>query len=251
MAQPARARDEPALVVAHRGLWNPAPQNSIAAFQQAIDDGVDGVELDVRRTGDGRLIVIHDPRLGIRSIAHLNHAEVQRRVAEGQAPTLAEVLAALAGRVMVDVELKENRYVSEAVTLITQVLPPEGFVVTSFHDAVLRQVRAAAPQIRTGLLLGPRQAPGRLAARVKRTGVDFLAPHVALTRGGLIDWAVQRGLPVWVWTVNDPGMRRALLFDPRVEAVITDHALDAVREAGVGPPPSASGRRRPAGPGPR
>jgi glycerophosphoryl diester phosphodiesterase len=235
MAQPIRTSDAPALVVAHRGVWNPAPQNSVAAFQQAIDDGVDAVELDVRRTGDGRLIVFHDPRLGIRPIAHLNHADVRRRVAEGQAPKLAEVLAAIAGQVSVDIELKENGYVPEAMALITKVLPLEDFVITSFLDAVLPQVRAAAPRARTGLLLGPRLPPGRLSARVKRTGVDFLAPHVALTRGGLIDWAAQRGLPAWVWTVNDPATRRALLFDPRVEAVITDHGHDAVREAAAGP----------------
>ena len=238
MASPTRARDAPALVVAHRGGWDPAPQNSIAAFEQAIDDGADAVELDVRRTGDGRLIVIHDPRVGIRPIARLAHAEVRRRVAEGQAPKLTEVLTALAGRVMVDIELKEDGYVAEAMALITHILPPGSFVLTSFLDAVLPQVRAAAPQVRTGLLVGQRGPPGRLAARVRRTGVDFLAPHVALARGGLIDWAAEHGLPTWVWTMNDPATRRALLFDPRVEAVITDRAGDAVLEARAGPPPT-------------
>ena len=234
MAGPARAGDEPALVVAHRGVWDPAPQNSIAAFQKAIDDGVDAVELDVRRSGDGRLIVFHDPRLGVRPIARLRYADVRRRVAEGEAPKLAEVLAAVAGQIMVDIELKEDGYVPEVMALITEVLPPGSFVVTSFLDAVLPQVRTVAPQARTGLLLGRRLPPGRLAARVKRTGVDFLAPHVALTRGGLIDWAAQRGLPAWIWTVNDPATRRALLFDPRIEAVITDHGDDAVVEARAG-----------------
>jgi glycerophosphoryl diester phosphodiesterase len=235
MAGPARAGDAPALVVAHRGVWNPAPQNSIAAFAQAIDDGVDAIELDVRRSRDGRLLVFHDPRIGIRPVARLSYADVQRRVAEGQAPKLAEVLAAVAGRTMIDIELKEDGYVPEAMTLITEVLPPGSFVVTSFLDAVLPQVRAAAPQARTGLLLSPRLPPGRVGARVKRTGVDFLAPHVALTRGGLLGWAAERGLPAWVWTVNDPATRRALLFDPRVEAVITDHGDDAVLEARAGP----------------
>ena len=235
MAGGVRAAGQPALVVAHRGVWDPAPQNSIAAFTQAIDDGVDAVELDVRRSRDGRLLVFHDPRLGIRPIARLSYADVQRRVREGEAPKLAEVLAAVAGRTMVDIELKEDGYVPEAMALITEVLPPLSFVVTSFHDAVLSQVRAAAPQVRTGLLLSPRLPPGRLAARVKRSGADFLAPHIALTRGGLIGWAAQRGLPVWTWTVNDPATRRALLFDPRVEAVITDYGNDAVWEARAGP----------------
>jgi glycerophosphoryl diester phosphodiesterase len=142
-AEPARprARTRAALVVAHRGAWNPAPQNSLAAFERAIQDGADAVELDVRRTGDGRLIVIHDPRLGIRPIARLDHASVRARVRDGRALELADVLTALAGRIMVDIELKEDGYVGEAMTIVTDRLPDASYVVTSFRDAVLIQVR--------------------------------------------------------------------------------------------------------------
>jgi glycerophosphoryl diester phosphodiesterase len=191
----------------------------------------------VRRTGDGRLIVIHDPRLGIRPIARLDHASVRARVRDGRALELADVLTALAGRIMVDIELKEDGYVGEAMTIVTDRLPDASYVVTSFRDAVLIQVREAAPQARTGLLVRSRPGLGRLAQRVARTEVDFLAPQLTLARGGLIDWAAQRGLPAWVWTVNTSEARRALLFDPRVEAVITDHARDAVAEAAAGPDP--------------
>ena len=225
----------PALVVAHRGAWDPAPQNSLAAFEAAIDAGADAVELDVRRAADGQLVVVHDPRLGLRPLGALTAAQARERLSPGQAPELGEVLAALAGRVGVDVELKEDGYVAETMALVAAALPADGYVVTSFLDAVLPQVRAAEPGARTGLLLGSRRRLRRLDERLRDTGAQFIAPHVGLLRGGLLEWAAARTLPAWPWTVNDDRHWRALLFAPGVEAVITDHPARAVARAAAGP----------------
>ena len=236
-----RASDGPGLVVAHRGAWDPAtPQNSLAAFEQAIAEGADGIELDVRRTADGRLVVVHDPRIGVRPLSRMDHASVRARLSEGQAPELEDVLTAVAGRITVDIELKEAGYVAEAMAVAGRRLPPSGYVVTSFLDQVLVEVRQLVPDARTGLLLTSGRPTRRLSARVAETRVDFLAPHVALARAGLLSWAAERGLPAWVWTVNDRRALRALLADPRVAAVITDRArvaVDVAREL----PPGAAG----------
>ena len=69
----------PPLVFAHRGAWDQAPQNSLAAIRRAAALGCDGVEIDVRRTADGRLVVVHDGRLGWRPVRRLEHREVQAR----------------------------------------------------------------------------------------------------------------------------------------------------------------------------
>ena len=233
MSQLRRPREH-GLVVAHRGAWGPAPQNSVAAFEQAIADGADAIELDVRRTADGRLIVVHDPRVGARPIAKLDHVTVRDRLTPGQAPELVEVLSTVAGRIGVDLELKEDGYVEEVMELIARHLQPDRYVVTSFLDAVLPQVREAAPEARTGLLLAARRPVRRLQQRVAQAGAAFIAPHVALTRTGLLTWAAQQGLPAWVWTVNDVRSLRALLPDPRVEAVITDRTRLAVAQTGGG-----------------
>ena len=218
----------PALVVAHRGAWNPAPQNSLAAFEQAISDGADAIELDVRRTADGRLVVVHDPRVGVRSVGKLDHAELRDRLKTGQAPSLDEVLELVAGRIGVDIELKEDGYVAEAMAAVSARLPPDRYVVTTFVASILPQVRRAAPEARTGLLLASRRRARQLEHRVARGEIDFVAAHVALARTGLLAWAAAREIPTWVWTVNDPRALRALLTDPRVGAVITDRARDAV-----------------------
>jgi glycerophosphoryl diester phosphodiesterase len=217
------------LVIAHRGAWDPAPQNSVAAFERAIELGADGVELDVRRSVDGRLIVIHDPRIGVTAIGRLTAKQLRARLAPGQAPDLDEVLAALAPHgTLVDVELKEDGYVADAMAVVTRHLTPDRYVVTSFLDPILPQVRAAVPQARTGLLLAARRPARTLERRLEQVAPTFLALHTTLARTGLLEFAARRELPAWVWTVNEPRLLRTLLADPRVEAIITDRTRDAV-----------------------
>ena len=227
----ARDAGAPALVVAHRGAWGTAPQNSLAAFEQAIADGADAIELDVRRTADGRLVVVHDPRIGVHAVGKLGHEELRDRMKSGQAPALEEVLELVAGRIAVDIELKEDGYVDRTMAVVARRLGPEQFVVSSFLESVLPQVRRAVPEARTGLLLASRRRARELERRLAETEVNLIAPHVTLARTGLLAWAAARGIPAWVWTVNEPRALRTLLADPRVEAVITDRARVAVLAA--------------------
>jgi glycerophosphoryl diester phosphodiesterase len=227
----SRAPGALAFVVAHRGAWDPAPQNSLAAFRQAVAAGADAIELDVRRSADGRLVVVHDPRIGVRPVGRLDTTALRGRMAPGQAPELGEVLAAMAGQIAVDIELKEDGYVGEVMEVVARHLHLGQYVVTSFVDSVLPQVREAVPAARTGLLLGSRRHSHRLERRVAQARVEFVAPHATMARAGLLAWAAHRGLPAWVWTVNEPRALRMLLADPRVEAVITDRAGEAVRVA--------------------
>jgi glycerophosphoryl diester phosphodiesterase len=213
------------LVVAHRGAWRPAPQNSLEAFEEAVQLGCDAIELDVRRTLDGRVVVVHDARSGIRPVAKLTHEELQ-----GHAPALEEVLELVAGRIGVDVELKEDGYVEQAMAIVKRRLSPEQYVVTSFRDSVLPTVKRTVPAVRTGLLLSPNRHIGQLPQRVATTKVDFLAPHARLARAGLLTWAAARELPSWVWTVNDRRALRLLGQDRRVAAVITDRPDRALDE---------------------
>lgn len=209
------------MVIAHRGVWSVAPQNSLESVKEALALGCDGIEIDVRRTADGRLVVVHNARVGLRPVGRLAHEEIRARVKEGQAPLLREVLTLAAGRTLVDIELKEGGYVAEALHVVTEVLKPHQFVITSFLPAVIAEARAILPQARCGLLVGPRHRRN-LEQRWRAAGADFLAPHSSLARAGVLDWAAQRGLPAWVWTVNEPRALRGLIADPRVEAVITD-----------------------------
>lgn len=218
----ARAPGAAALVIAHRGAWGPAPQNSLDAYRAAIDLGCDAIEIDVRSTADGEAVVVHDARIRGRAVARLPHDRIRELAGSGRAPALADVLSLAAGRIGVDIELKERGCVERAMELVAGLLAGDQFVVTSFEDDVLIAAKGLAPQARTGLLLGPRPRLRELERRVRLTGVDLLAPHIGIARPRLLAWAGQRGLPSWVWTVNDARMLRILRADDRVAAVITD-----------------------------
>jgi glycerophosphoryl diester phosphodiesterase len=217
-----RGRPAAPLVVAHRGAWGAAPQNSLQAFDDAVSLGCDAIELDVRRTADGQVVVVHDARVGGRAVTRLTHADLRMRLRPGQAPALEEALELAAGRIVVDVELKEDGYVEQTMAIIARRLSPDQYVVTSFRPGLLPAAKRCAPDARTGLLLSPRRRGHELERRVLQAQIDFLAPHASLARSGWLDWAASRGLPSWVWTVNDARALRSLLADDRVAAVITD-----------------------------
>jgi glycerophosphoryl diester phosphodiesterase len=238
--RPVRWYDELTLIVAHRGAWNEAPQNSLAALEAAIALGCDMVELDVRSTRDRRLVVIHDARVGAAPVSSLSLTELRQRTEPGQAPELEAMLELAAGRIRLDVEFKVQDRVDAALAALQHRLDPTQYVVTSFLESTLAAVHTLAPEARTGLLIRPGRRPRHLEARLQAAGISFLAPHASLARAGLLAWAAQRGLESYLWTVNERRAWRTLLADPRVTALITDRpagALAARGELRDSPPP--------------
>ncbi len=146
----------------------------------------------------------------------------------GQAPLLGDLLDAAAGRLLVDLELKEDGYVEEAMAVIAQHLPPDSYVVTSFLAGVLAQVKRHRPETRTGLLVAPRAAR-QAGRRVRETGADFLLPHVSLVRAGIVEWAAGQGLASGCGRSTTPAPCARSTGDPRVAALITDAPAQALR----------------------
>jgi glycerophosphoryl diester phosphodiesterase len=226
------------LVIAHRGASQDAPENTLEAFEAAIALGADAVELDVRRTADGVLVVHHNAsRRGV-PISMLTHSALIRR-SRHEPPTFDAVLELCAGRIALDVEIKETGYEAEVVARASSRFSREHLLYTSFDESVVSTVRVLDPDAHCGLLLGP----GRLRSRTtryeglpfdlaERCGADLLAVHqwLAPLRGrsrripgrGLLAEAQQRQFPMMVWTVNGPQRMRSYLADGRVAGIITD-----------------------------
>jgi glycerophosphoryl diester phosphodiesterase len=196
------------------------------------------VELDVRSTRDRRVVAVHDARVGGIAVSAQNLSDLRRRLAPGQAPELEAMAELAAGRIGLDVELKEDDGLDQVLAILHRHLDPGDYVVTSFRDSALAAVRALSPETPTGLLIRPGRRPRRLQERLAAAGVTFLAPHASLARGGLLAWASARGLESYVWTVNDRRAWRTLLADERVTALITDRPVRALaaRSEFRGPP---------------
>jgi glycerophosphoryl diester phosphodiesterase len=253
------------LVIAHRGASRDAPGNTLAAFAAAIEVGADAIELDVRRTSDGVLVVRHNASTRGVPVAMLTHQALVR-LSRHKPPILDAVLDLCAGRIALDIEIKEPGYEAEVIDLASRRFSREQVLYTSFEETVISAIRRLDPGAHCGLLLGP----GRLHSRApryemlpfdlaERCGADLLVVHqwLAPLRGrsrripgsDLLAEAQTRGLPMMVWTVNGPQRLRSYLADGRVAGIITDLPGLAVATrqelmSGVGREAPKSRRRR-------
>jgi glycerophosphoryl diester phosphodiesterase len=228
--------------VAHRGSSLAAPENTLAAVRQAIEDGADLAEIDVQETADGVIVVLHDADLmrlagDPRKIWELRHADLSGLDVGGwfapgfageQVPTLAEVIGLARGRIGLLIELKYNGHDVKLAERVAEVVRREGFgencAVMSLEAAGLERLKRELPGVPVGLTVAV--AVGDLA----RVDADFLAINAGLADRDLLARARRAGKPVWVWTVNDEaGMLRALALG--VDAIISDDParLRAVR----------------------
>ncbi|HIK21170.1 MAG TPA: glycerophosphodiester phosphodiesterase [Synechococcus sp. M44_DOE_062] len=228
-------------IVAHRGDHTHAEENTLAAFAAAVEIGADQIELDVRRSQDGIPLVVHDADLDGQPLAALTWAEIRAR--KPTIPTLEEALLYLKGKIALDIELKEAGYEEQVLALVGNILTPEEWVITSFWPEVVQRVKTllswqlptldSGPKV--GLLIEEKseelpQAQGSLFARCRELGGDFLAPHYSWVNSQFLAEAEQAGIPLYVWTVNDPEVMKLCLQpstasagqNPVVQGLITD-----------------------------
>lgn len=194
------------------------------------------IELDVRRTRDGKLIVFHDAERDRTQIASLTHLEIEE-LAGVQPPLFEEALELARGRIALDVELKEDGYVDKVMAMLRAGFDPAQLVVTSFLPTVVAQAKQVFPEVKTGLLVGTGGSIANLPARLgelypiglaRQVRADYLAPHYRLAQLGVLGRAAAAGLPCLLWTVNSPMLIRKYATDSRVAAIITDVAAEAL-----------------------
>ena len=220
----ARADSWRGTAFAHRGLHDgDAPENSLAAFRKAVENGY-GIELDVRFSKDGHLIVFHDDEL-VRMTGHaakpgdLTLAELKQLRLVGSnepIPTFDEVLETVAGKVPLLVEVKSCKNIGELTARTAERLAQYGgaYVMESFNPFCLAHLKKHFPGVIRGQLvttfkgyrktrggLGSMMLSGLLLNAVSRP--DFVAYDKEMDRHAAI--AVQRGLfhtPMAVWTLK-------------------------------------------------
>jgi glycerophosphoryl diester phosphodiesterase len=227
------------LVIAHRGASADFAENTLDAFLGAVDQGADGVELDVRRTADGHLAVSHDDVLPDGTVL------VETAFAGLPAPVtdLTRALDACAPLAVVNIEIKnwpEDRDFDPTEGLagaVVDLLRARGelddgrSLVSSFHLATVDRVRALAPGLATGWLLGRVDEPGPLVDRAAEHGHAAVHPHHAFVNEDLVRRAHDAGLAVNTWTCDEPERIR-WLESVGVDAVITNVPVVALEALG-------------------
>jgi len=214
------------LIIAHRGGASIACENTIAAFEEAIALQADLIELDVRSTQDGVLIIYHDPVIQQQLIEALTWAEVKQL--DPDVPTLGEAIACCKGRIRLDVEIKEPGHEAEVVRQIQRHLAQHEFVITSFHLAVIRAVKeSSSAGVSTGFLIDDETLMALaeeefLGQSLQAMGVEFVAPNWQILDSPVLSKIIPAQMPFWVWTVNDAETMQKLLTNERVKAIVTD-----------------------------
>lgn len=228
--------------IAHRGASGEAPENTIAAFEQAIQLGVDLVELDVQLTGDGHIVVIHDATLDRTTdlsgaVAEKTLAEIRKgdagswfsaRFRGERVPLLEEVLELAKRRVLTLVEIKGRHIAERVIQVIEEMGVEDQVVIQSFVPQTVRRVKLLAPALPAALLVSSlpttpaRIRVRRLAREVLETGANAVGIwHTALTPA-LLEEMRQRSIGVWAWTVDDEIVLRDLAL-MGVQGLITNY----------------------------
>lgn len=194
------------LKIGHRGARAYEPENTLSSFRRALELGVDAVELDVRKTFDNKLVVIHNANVnkttnGSGEVNELTLEEIQGFIIEKNehVPTLEEVLDTVANRVKVLVELKETGTEEQVVNLIRRKQLAENVILISFHEDILRKVRELSDELKTGLIYVRHKNPIQAALDLN---AKYLLPLYRFTHSANVKKAHEAGLKVIVWTIN-------------------------------------------------
>ena len=230
------------LVCAHRGSCGIARLPAAERYTRAIDLGVDYVELDIRRSADGRFVNYHDDVTPSgRPASSLSYADLKAELGSDLLK-LDELLDLVAGRVGLHIDLKEPGYEEEIVRMLLVRASESRFVVTTGEVESIRTIKERFPAIRAGLTLGTDMRNARALAtvrerlgelfptpRLKRSHADFVAAHQQLARIRLLRYCARRRMAVWVWTVDEEAEILRFMADRRVTTLITNRPDIALR----------------------
>ena len=198
------------IITGHRGALGTEPENTLRSFRRAVADGCDEIELDLRVSADGELVIMHDATVdrttsGSGAVEELTLAEL-RALDAGlgeQVPTWTETVAAI------DVRFQAEVKAEAAVPLLAQSLKSdralaERTLVTSFHPEILLAVREAFPDVTTGHIFGRTPDTAEIITRTRAAGATWSLCGIAgLTPEAVADLHAA-GLSVTAWPVPDP-----------------------------------------------
>ena len=229
--------DQKPLIIGHRGASAHAPENTLAAFQMAIDAGVDGVEFDVQLAKDGVPVVIHDATLkrtgGQKdAVADLTSKELAKidvgswfnkkypkranaDFAKETIPTLAQALRLSKrsnGLIYIELKATDNDYRDLAkrvcdVIRDSTMLPR--IIVKSFKLSAIPEIRHYLPEVQTAALFAPQildylRRRKYIIALAREFGAHQISLHHSLVTKNLTALATQAAMPVTIWTADNP-----------------------------------------------
>lgn len=224
-------------VTAHRGNSTVTMPNTIPAFKEAIKEGADYGELDVRQTKDNVIVVTHDASLkemtgqdiNVRDLTYEELQKIPCIEVNGNkctVPKLEDVINVCKGKIKLNIEIKTGNndsedFVSDVVKIIENTDFVDKCVVTSLDYRALRKVKECNPKIKTGYIMAV--AMGEF---YDLPNVDFFSMESTFVNGRVVERAHKLNKQIYVWTVNDSDSLKKCV-DLEVDNIITDNVAGA------------------------
>lgn len=210
--RPLRLNSQQMLKIAHRGAKAYEPENTLQAFQKALDLNSDGIELDVHLSSDDQIIVIHDETIdrtanGKGLVSSFSLAEIKSFLIDGkyQIPTLNEVFDLINKRCLINIELKGLATPNKVVALIEEYISEKNwnynhFIVSSFDWNMLQETSNLNPNIPIGVLTEENlETALAFAEKIKAKAIN---PDFQLLNAENVQKIQEKGFLVFPWTVN-------------------------------------------------
>ncbi|WP_338335322.1 glycerophosphodiester phosphodiesterase [Bacillus altitudinis] len=230
-------------IIAHRGSSSAAPENTIAAFDVAVEQGADYIELDVQMTMDQHVVVIHDDTVdrttngnGLVKSYTLDQLKkldagswFDQQYTNERIPTLQEILERYSQRIGILIEIKHPKRqigIEKAVArIINRFAYSRHIMIQSFDVHALQRIKAFAPSLRTALIIKPDVF--KLTKR-KLTTYSSFANGLNMKKTMINKWWIDRihsfGMEVFIWTVKDQKTADRFKKYP-IDGVVTDNPL--------------------------
>jgi glycerophosphoryl diester phosphodiesterase len=212
------------IVLGHRGApgYPRRAENTIASFKKALQCGADGVEFDVRRCADGRIVVIHDETIdrttnGKGRVADLTYDQLRRFDAGGgeSIPLLLDVLDEFGRQCLLNIELKDPGIADDVKKLVLQGDLRRHVIVSSFDWP---ELKLCLPEIPIALLSSKLR---NLVSAAHELGATAIHPVKDIVTPALIRAAHKASLQINVWTINDPA-EASVFRGLGVDAIFSD-----------------------------
>jgi len=225
-------------IIAHRGYSDIAPENTLSSFKKAIEVNSDYIELDVHKTKDDVLVVIHDKTVDRTSsnnkkgkISKLNHKELAdmyvgfstkfgNQYSNEKIPTLEEVLLLAKGKTKVCVEIKEDNIEKEVVGLLQKTGMVNQVIIFSFSKKTVLNIKKNNPDIETLFLIS--SANLETIDFVKENNINAIGVGRSTdTSKEFISYAHKNKIKIFKWTINNEEEIKELI-DLKIDGIITN-----------------------------
>lgn len=221
------------VVFGHRGASAIEPENTMIAFERAFHDGANGIEFDVRKTADNKLVLLHDSKInrtsnGSGKLSKKNYSELLNYdFGKGEKiPLLEDVLKKFGNKYWLNIEIKEVGFEKQLIDMLAKLKISNKYVVSSFKAKVLNKIKELSKEIPTAYLYYRKTSD--LNRIVRKVTANDIHPGKRFTNKRLVENAHRLKMQVRVWTVDDEPTT-IKLAEWGVDGIITNNPKEIIK----------------------